>query len=144
MDVPPASRLPHLITRWKCALLTLLNIVIWLSFAAECYPRRGWYLGTGLAAISAATLMLRCGWVAPCMVFGIYFGLTVFDPMIKGGDQVSQMWETVGSMVKGLVLGFVVGLLLDARHAGKLNASAGAGERSDTAPPSDSTADRAD
>ena len=113
MQAPPTPLRPLLLSRWKLVVLTLLNVLVSASLGIAVYPRKGWYLCAAMGSVSAASLLLRCGWVVPCTIAGVYFGLLFLDPPVKGGTAESQMYETVGNIFVGTILGLGVGLFLD-------------------------------
>jgi hypothetical protein len=81
--------------------------------AVVAYPSRGWLWGASLGAVALLSVVIRVGWVIPCTIAGVYVGMCVLDPPIKGGDPESQMMETVSAICIGTVLGMAVGFLID-------------------------------
>ncbi|MBN2581110.1 MAG: hypothetical protein JXB10_19160 [Pirellulales bacterium] len=71
-----------------------------------------WKLFAGLFIFMMVSLILRLGWIVPCMVVGTLTG-AFLDPMIKGGTIESQMWETVRYICGGAIVGLVLGLVID-------------------------------
>jgi len=66
---------------------------------------------------SAECIFLRIGWFVPFTIAESYFGLCFLDPAIKRGSAESQMKETVTCIEIGTILGFVIGLALDAAES---------------------------
>lgn len=93
------------------ALFTgLMAIRIWFVEGGEI-----WKLFAGMFACSAVSAILRLGWLVPCMIGGIIFGISM-DADIKGGTIESKMWETVANIGFGAALGLLAGLLIDHYH----------------------------
>jgi hypothetical protein len=81
--------------------------------AVVAYPHQAWLLGASLGGVALLSVVIRVGWVIPCTIAGVYVGMCVLDPAIKGGDPESQMMETVGAICIGTVLGMAVGFLIE-------------------------------
>jgi hypothetical protein len=79
-----------------------------------------WKLFAGLFVFMMVSLILRLGWLVPCMVVGTLTGIFL-DPLIKGGTIESQMWETVRYICGGTIAGLVLGLVIDSTCAASYN-----------------------
>jgi len=100
--------------RWRTGCLTML--VLFSTFVAiAAYPRRPWIFGSVLGTLAFVSIFLRVGWFVPFTIAGFYFGLMILDPLVKGGDALSRMLETVFYILVGTAGGFVIGALLDKR-----------------------------
>ena len=99
----------------NAAALSLPLFLLLAALATLVYSTTGervWQLFAALAGFSSLALLLRFGWVVPCMVAGTVIGFFA-DPAIKGGDHESQMWETVWHLVGGTLVGLFIGILID-------------------------------
>lgn len=85
-------------------LLTVLTLITLPSTLWEGL------LLAALAALCFLAALLRFGWLVPCIVIGYFFGLIYLDAVVKGGDEVSQMEETVNNVVIGTTLGLLAGV----------------------------------
>ena len=103
---PPTERQQQL----GCLLLLLLFSTV---VAAGFYPYGAWRFGAVFGGVALACMFLKVGWWAPFTIAGVYFGMFILDPAVKGGDLESQMRETAGAVVMGAVGGFLLGFVMD-------------------------------
>lgn len=72
----------------------------------------GWDLPTGLTLCLILSLVLRAGWIAPCMTCGIFLGV-MSTAGLRGGPIEAQIREDIRTIAISAFLGLVVGCALD-------------------------------
>ena len=97
-------------TQMGC-LVALISFSVFLAFTA--YPYGVWRFGAAFGTLALVSVFLRVRWFVPFTIAGVYFGMFVLDPAVKGGTIESQMNETVGYIVLGSLVGFVIGVSID-------------------------------
>ena len=105
-------RTPRSTAGWTCTAFSVLLGVGLTFLAALSYARSDRWLAMFLGTLGCATWIaaaLRLGWPVPGMVSGTFIGF-MLDARPKSGDTESQMWETVGSIALGAILGLALGL----------------------------------
>lgn len=115
-------------SRWQLAITwILLAFSVYVAvFTDPSLPSR---LATLMGIAAFLALVLRVGWVIPCIIAGVYVGF-MMDPDVKGGTLESQILETVAFICGGAIVGFVVGLGIDV-YKDEADSSANEGSRQD-------------
>lgn len=108
-ETPRRTHRPLLLTV-HLALIVLLGGVGLLNWR---YARGSlWNPGTGLALCLILSLILRSGWIAPCMVFGtILLGFAMSLPGMD--DRETATSKLVVGVFGGAFFGFLVGYGID-------------------------------
>ena len=115
-------------SKWQLAFTWLL-LTFSVYVAVITHPSGPSQLAVSMGVAAFLALVLRVGWVIPCIIAGVYVGF-MMDPDVKGGTFESQMFETVAFICGGAIVGFAVGLAIDVRKD-ETDSSANEGSRQD-------------
>lgn len=91
----------------------LILIVLFSAFNALVTFPYGVVAFGSFGVIALVSIFLRVGWCVPFTIAGFYFGMFVLNPSLKHGPIDAQMYETVGLVATGTVVGFGIGITLD-------------------------------
>lgn len=105
------TRLSDRILWWVKTLLLAVFIYVFIEMANRLSVP-GMIINGVLAGVVLLSILLRWGWLVPCTIWGLVFGV-LFDPLSKGGTRESQMWETINYIGGGVFFGVLIGFMID-------------------------------